>query len=151
MSVRIEMKILQRNVEKLVNNVVDTDLTRRAENVKQELEKLAPVADGSNSYSDGSPHLRDSFRVGTTIDHGKKVIRIFSDKLNDRGEPIIKIITGGSKPHVIRGNPMLVFKGIPSGGLIFTHEVQHPGTAPNHFVEEALNIGFHRRQKVKYG
>lgn len=135
-----------------MDKVVETELRRRAENVILEIQKLAPVSDGVNSYTDGIPgnasggRLRDSFRIGFTTDHGKKVIRIFSNATNSRGQFYAGIVTKGSSPHIItaRQNSNLAFKWISHGVFVITPQVSHPGTKPNTFIREGLRLGFHR-------
>lgn len=147
----IRMQILQSNLDKLMDKVVETELRRRAENVIQEIRILAPVSDGTHSFTDGVPgssaggRLRDSFRIGFTTDHGKKVIRIFSIAKNRRGQDYAGIVTKGSNPHII-GSPdrNLRFQWIRNNVFVITPFVNHPGTKPNNFIREALRIGFHR-------
>jgi len=46
------------------------------------------------------------------------------------------IVVGGSRPHVIRGNP-LAFRWPKAGpGIFFFRSVNHPGTKPNLFFEQ---------------
>lgn len=134
-----------------MDRVVETELKRRAENVIAEIQRLAPASDGTHSYTDGIPgntsggRLRNSFRIGFTTDHGKRVIRIFSDAKNSRGQSYARIITEGSAPHII-GSPdrNLRFQWIKQGVFVIKPFVNHPGTKPNNFIREALRIGFHR-------
>lgn len=49
-------------------------------------------------------------------------------------EPLHTFITEGTRPHIIRGNPILAFnweKGPRGAGMYFFHFVRHPGTKKN--------------------
>lgn len=142
MAVKVNIKILQKNLDKLIESFTTHQLPRYAENVKRELEALAPVADGTNSLPSGS-HMRDQFRIGFTTDHGKRVIRIFNDAVNSRGQPYVKFQTSGTSPHIISGNPNLAFHWLSHGVFVVTPSVNHPGQAPNNYVMRALINGFH--------
>lgn len=48
---------------------------------------------------------------------------------------LIWMLERGTKPHVITGNDTLVFQ--IDGQIIFTHEVNHPGTRPYLFIQAA--------------
>lgn len=49
-------------------------------------------------------------------------------------------VENGSQPHVIKPKNASVLR-FPSrgGGVVFTHTVNHPGTAPNPFMRRALD------------
>lgn len=149
MAVR-RVQLIQKNLDLLVDKVVETELRRRAENVLREAKALAPVSDGSRSFTDGVPgrtsggRLRDSLKIGTTNQRGRKVIRIFSDARNSRGQQYANIVVKGSRPHAITGNPNLRFQWINRGVFVITPQVQHPGTDPNNFLLRALLAAFNR-------
>ena len=44
-------------------------------------------------------------------------------------------ITGGTRPHVIVGNPHLAFFWEKVGRFVIVHSVNHPGTKPNNYME----------------
>lgn len=44
----------------------------------------------------------------------------------------------GTRPHVIRGNPLLAFYSAKAGRVIVVPQVRHPGTRPNPYLREAL-------------
>lgn len=135
-----------------MDKIVETELRRRADNVIAEIQRLAPVSDGSRSFTDGvsgrttGGRLKDSFRIGFTTDHGKRVIRIFSNARNSRGQFYAGMVTKGTQAHVItaKNKPNLAFQWIKQGVFVFTPQVNHPGTKPNNYLREALRIGFHR-------
>ena len=55
-------------------------------------------------------------------------------------QPLFTFITEGTRPHIIRGNPILAFhweRGPEGPGKYFFHYVNHPGTEPNPFHERA--------------
>lgn len=144
------IQVLQRGLDAIINEVVDTDLRRRADNVLAELQRTAPRSDGQKSFTDGVPgrtaggRLANSFRVGFTTQRGRRVIRIFSNATNSRGEFYAGMVTKGTAPHVIQGNPDLRFKWISRGVFVITPQVQHPGTSPNPFIVDALKNAFPR-------
>lgn len=146
------IQILQRGLDKIIEEVVETDLLRRAENVLREIQITAPQSDGTRSYTDGVPgrtsggRLANSFRIGFTTSHGKRVIRIFSSAKNSRGQFYAGLVIKGTKPHTIQATNQsdLAFRWISQGVFVITPQVQHPGTQPNNFVLEALRRAFPR-------
>lgn len=145
-------QLIQKNLDLLADKVAETELRRRMENVLREAKALAPVSDGSRSFTDGRPgirsggRLRDSLKIGTTKQRGKTVIRIFSDAKNSRGQQYANIVIKGSRGHVIAASrrPNLAFQWINSNTFVVTPEVSHPGTAPNNFLLRALLTAFKR-------
>jgi hypothetical protein len=142
---------MQKNLDQLRDKIIDTELKRRADNVITEIRALAPVSDGQHSFTDGVPgrtsggRLRDSFRIGFTTDHGKRVIRIFSSAVNSRGQSYARIVSEGSGPHTIGSQDRnLRFQWIKNGVFVLTPQVHHPGTKRNDFIRQALHIGFHK-------
>jgi hypothetical protein len=49
---------------------------------------------------------------------------------------LVQLITTGTRPHVITGNPILHFT--VAGEDVFVRQVSHPGTAPNDFVSRSV-------------
>lgn len=52
------------------------------------------------------------------------------------GNDVAGFLEWGTRPHLITGNPMLRFMG-RDGQIVFRPWVQHPGTRPTMFAEEA--------------
>lgn len=46
----------------------------------------------------------------------------------------------GAQPHVIEGNPLLVFFWPKTGGVVAFPRVNHPGNKPNRFLIRALRV-----------
>lgn len=146
------IQVLQRGLTAILNEVVDTDLQRRANNVLRELQRTAPRSNGQRSFTDGVPgrtaggRLANSFRVGFTTNHGKRVIRIFSAAKNSRGEFYAGMVSTGTRAHTItaRTQPDLRFQWINRGVFVITPSVSHPGTSPNPFIVDALKNAFPR-------
>lgn len=142
------IQLIQSNIQKLLDRLGATELTRRADNVLAEAKRLAPRADGTRSFSSTiSGNLANSLIKGlpqTTRD-GRQ-IRIFSNARNSRGEPYALFVVRGTKPHIIqaRNQPNLKFFWIQRGVGFVGPRVSHPGTKPNNFLREALKA-FHRR------
>lgn len=151
MAVRVttRIQVLQKNLDKLLDRIVETDLLRRAENVLSEIQILAPRSGTGNSFTDGVPdrhaggRLANSFAIGYTTQRGKRVIRIFSNAKNTRGRFYAGMVDRGTSPHVIQGNP-LSFKWISKNVFVITPSVNHPGTKATGFLRAALVRGFHR-------
>lgn len=51
-----------------------------------------------------------------------------------------RFLEGGTRPHVIHGNPVLRFT--VNGQVLYRRWVRHPGTAPRPFMEEAARVAF---------
>lgn len=49
-----------------------------------------------------------------------------------------RFVIGGTDPHVIQGNPLLLFDWDKAGGYVIFASVKHPGTAPNDFRAAAI-------------
>lgn len=144
------IQIIQKNLDLLIDQITETEGRRRAENVLAEAKNLAPRSDGSRSFTDGrrgitnGGRLAESLKIGITISHGKKVVRIFSDATNSRGQQYANYVVKGTRGHVIIGNPNLAFQWISRGVFVITPQVLHPGTAPNDFLTRALFTAFNR-------
>lgn len=138
------VQVLQKNLELLVDRVSERELLRRAQNVADIAKSLAPRADGSKSFHSGPDRLADNIKVGITTQRGKKVVRIFTDAKNSRGQEYARFIIRGTRPHAIVGNPNLAFQWIKNNVFVITPRVNHPGTHPNNFLLEALRRGFNK-------
>lgn len=145
------IQIIQRNVDRIADRVTETTLVRMADQVVREASALAPRSDGTNSFTDGVPgrtsggRLADSLKHGFTTSKGKKVIRIFSDAKNSRGQEYAGYVVRGTRPHAIaaRNATNLAFQWINRNVFVITPEVQHPGTDPNRsWLQEALRRVF---------
>lgn len=152
MPAQVRIQVLQRNLDLLIERVTQTELRRRAENVIREIQQLAPRSDGTNSYTNGVPgaanggRLADSFRIGTTTQRGKTVLRIFSNAKNSRGQFYAGMVAKGTAAHTItaKNRANLAFRWISQGVFVITPQVSHPGTAPNDYIRRGLAIGFHK-------
>lgn len=91
--------------------------------------------------------LRDSITTRFTIGATGPEIEVGST------DDIALIHHEGTEAHVItaRNAPMLVFYWPKAGGWIFTRQVHHPGTKPNHYLSDPMEqvvtvglfVGFH--------
>ena len=153
MPATLRIQVVQRGVAAIENRIVDGELTRRMQTVLIEAKKLAPKSDGVHSYTDGIPwrtaggRFANSLTIGTTIQNGKRVIRIFSNGVtNKRGQPYSIFLLRGTRPHIIMAkNPAqqpLFYRWIRRGTFMITDENNHYGTRPNKdWAIEALRIG----------
>lgn len=58
-----------------------------------------------------------------------------------RPEVVVKTILFGSKPHVILPKKYKFLKFVAKdGNLVYAKRVNHPGTAPNNFLERSLEL-----------
>jgi hypothetical protein len=55
-----------------------------------------------------------------------------------QGVPYAIYVHEGARPHVIRGNPLLVFYWPKVGKTVYFRRVNHPGNRPNRFLVRAL-------------
>lgn len=145
------IQLVQRNIQAIEGRVTDTTLSRMADDVIRNASALAPRSDGTNSFTDGvagrtsGGRLADSLKKGFTTQRGKKVIRIFSDARNSRGQPYAGYVVRGTRAHVITGNPRLAFQWINRNTFVIAEKVNHPGTEPNKtWLTDALRRVFHR-------
>lgn len=143
------VQILQKNIQQIADQITETELRRRAENVLREAQSLAPRS-GTRSFTDGikdrraGGRLADSLEIYTTTDKGKKVIRIRTTAKNSRGQEYGRFVIRGTGAHAITGNPNLKFQWINRNVFVITPQVQHPGTQPNNFLLTALRSAFTR-------
>lgn len=111
------------------------DLIRRGERVKDRAKQLVGV-------HQPVPGERRTRRPGTLRDSIVK--RVMSDS---QGFYVAVIATDeialwhheGTRPHVINGNPFLVFYWPKVGKVVYLRRVNHPGTRPNRFLVDALD------------
>ena len=52
-------------------------------------------------------------------------------------QQLAQIVVGGSRPHLIEGNPLLAFYWEKAGKFMILPSVNHPGTAPNDYLARA--------------
>jgi hypothetical protein len=58
---------------------------------------------------------------------------------SDRGQAVLRYVTGGTRAHDIRPRAGGVLRFASRGGdTVFTRVAHHPGTAPNPFLQEAV-------------
>lgn len=53
-------------------------------------------------------------------------------------DPIAPYVENPTRPHAIRGNPILRFRDSATGALRFAREVHHPGTEGSYMMAKAL-------------
>lgn len=112
------------------------DMLRRANLVKREAQRLAPVGTvqpGSRSQRRPGT-LRDSIVVRVRDDGGQPVAQVGTE------DPVGFYQHEGTTPHVITGNPRLVFYWPKVGRVVAFPRVNHPGNRPNRFLLDALDI-----------
>lgn len=86
------------------------------------------------------PGERRKRRPGTLRDsivkrvRGPGVVEVGSE------DPIALLHHEGTAPHVITGNPRLVFFWPKVGRLVSFPKVNHPGTRPNPYLTKALEV-----------
>lgn len=98
---------------------VQRDIVRRGEKMLAEAKRRCPVGK--------TRKLRD----GLTISFSGKGCTLISD------QPYAEYVVKGTKPHVIEAKGrVLAFEA--GGDTVFATRVNHPGTKPNTFAEEAL-------------
>lgn len=147
------VQLTQRNVQRLLDRIGETELNRRADNVLAIARQLAPRSDGSRSFTDGRAGVAAGGRLANSLKKTSvqttrdgRQIRVFSDAVNSRGQSYARFVIKGTRPHVIRARnqPNLKFFWINGGIPMRIRRVNHPGTRPNNFLVEALRRGFRR-------
>lgn len=110
--------------------VVDDSFRGFADRVAGEMRARAPVRSGRLAASitverarDPSGRFAPGYTVGPTVDYAGYVV-------------------GGTAPHRIDGRPLLAFHWARIGEFVVLPHVQHPGTAPNRFMDDALAAVF---------
>jgi hypothetical protein len=111
-------------------------LERIAQQTRSALSGAAPRGPGSG------PHLADLFVVSQVQREGSGAqVSVSNTKevtsKSGRVWSLLDLISGGTAPHPIVGNPILAFS--VDGAQVFARSVQHPGTPPNPFVQETLS------------
>lgn len=104
--------------------------------VKNEARRLAPVhqPQPGERRARRPGTLRDSIVTRVTEEGGEVAVYVGSN------DPVALFVTEGTVPHRIEGNPLLVFYWPKEGQVVYFHHVNHPGTRPNRFLLDALNI-----------
>lgn len=127
-------------------------LIEDGEAVKDEAKRLVGVYDPPDGYSAANrlgPNrqprppgtLRDSIVKRVVEQDGAPAVLVGSE------DPIALIHHEGTQPHTITPvrAPMLVFYWKKAGGVVRAFRVNHPGTQPNRFLLNALNVLRNRR------
>lgn len=115
------------------NGPVVRELIKAGEDVKTEAKRLVRV-------HKPVPGERRKRRPGTLRDSIVKrvlpgpVVQVGSD------DPIALIEHEGSPPHVITGNPKLVFYWPKAGKVVAFPKVNHPGTTGSRYLVRALEV-----------
>jgi len=102
-----------------------------AELVKQEAIRTAPEGTGPTAGNLRSHIVK---RLGTFNNRPCYFVGIPS------GVPYAGFVSRGTPPHVIFGNPLLVFYWAKAGRMMFVRSVNHPGTKPNPYLTNALKV-----------
>lgn len=120
------------------NGLVVKDLIVRAERVKIEARRIAPVGKQHPGQKRKFPpgQLRDSL-VKTIVTVAGDIGIIVGSSLD-----YAFYVHEGTRPHTIvpRKAPALVFFSERAGRVIVTKLVHHPGTQPNRFLTKALRV-----------
>lgn len=121
-------------------------LIEDGEAVKDEAKRLVGVYEPPDGYSASNRQrrpgtLRDSIVKRVVSQDGAPAVIVGSD------DPIALIHHEGTIPHTITASraPMLVFYWKKVGAVVRTFRVSHPGTQPNRFLLNALNVLRNRR------
>lgn len=82
------------------------------------------------------PHgqLRDRIVKRVVTQGDDVVVQVGSD------DPIALLHHKGTPPHVINGNPLLVFYWAKAGKVVAFPRVNHPGTKPNEYLTDSLQV-----------
>jgi hypothetical protein len=124
---RIEVNLFDNQTNQVFMRFTDADAKRRAKNVLTEAVQTAPVGKtGALRAGLGMGQSRDvKGRWTTGYD-------VFSKAAHSR------FVMDGTRPHEIKGNPLLAFFWPKVGKFVVFHSVQHPGTKANPFLVRAL-------------
>lgn len=81
-------------------------------------------------------HLRDTIVKRMAVERGLPVVLVGSE------DPIALLHHEGTQPHRIVATraPFLVFWWEREGRMVVTKSVNHPGTAPNRYLTNALSV-----------
>jgi hypothetical protein len=114
-------------------------MLQQGERVKIRAQELVgvyqpPPAGPERSRAPGT--LRDSIVKRFHVTDDGVVVEVGSE------DPIALIHHEGTEPHTITASraPMLVFWSERAGSVIAVKSVQHPGTQPNRFLTQALEV-----------
>lgn len=110
--------------------VVARAMTVKAENVKQEAIRLAPVGKGDNPGT-----LRSHI-----VKRGAVIEGEIAWLVGPANVAYAIFVSRGTPPHIIRGNPLLSFYWEKAGAQVVTRFVNHPGTKPNDYLTRALKV-----------
>lgn len=109
---------------------VDTSYRALADRVANEMRNRAPQRSGRLAQSITVEQSRDTtgryapgYTIGPTVDYAQFVV-------------------AGTRPHRIDGNPLLVFYWPKVGATVAFRHVNHPGTSPNNFMDDAIRAVF---------
>lgn len=123
------------------NGPVVRELIEAGELVKREAQRRVGVYQPPDAYSAANRRrrpgtLRDSI-VKRLVDRGGKVVLQVGSE-----DGIALLHHEGTEPHVIaaRRRPMLVFYWPKVGRVVAFKRVNHPGTSPNRFLTDALQV-----------
>lgn len=111
-------------------------LLEDGELVKDEAKRLVGVSEPVPGERRKRPHgqLRDRI-VKRVVTRGDDVaVQVGAD------DPIALMHHEGTDPHIIQGNPKLVFYWGKVAKVVAFPRVNHPGTKPNHYLTDAMQV-----------
>lgn len=117
-------QVLGQNIDSAMQDVLGPTLV-------QELSLRTPISDkeeGTHAADYWGFDYLGSFR-------GSKQGTLEFSNAND----YIKFVISGASPHLIEGNPFLVFYWDKVGSVVAFPYVQHPGQEPNDFISEMMD------------
>lgn len=108
---------------------------RMGDRILAHAKAICPVSSDENGG--GGPHLKDSLEKRIITGADPRIL-IGSKQTVPGGLSKLDLVVSGTDPHPIDAinGPVLVFTA--GGTVVFTPHVDHPGTAPNNFVLEAI-------------
>lgn len=107
---------------------------RSAEALKRGAEAVAERARATHTYNDRTGALTGSIQSdGLTRVSGRKMT---AEASADAGHALY--VEKGTRPHKIKAKPGKKLAFMAGGGMRFAQEVNHPGTEPYRFMEDAL-------------
>lgn len=118
-----------------VDGPVYRKLIEDGELVKREAQRLCPVGKSEPGRGGRTPGtLRDSIVKRVKSGPEGPIVEVGSE------DPVALWVHEGTQPHVITGNPLLVFFWEKAGRVVAFPRVNHPGNRPNRFLLQALEI-----------
>lgn len=104
--------------------------------VKDEAKRRVGVSQPVPGERRKRPHgqLRDTIVKRVVTQGDDVVVQVGSS------DPIALLHHEGTPPHAIHGNPLLVFFWPRVGRVVAFPRVNHPGTKPNRYLTEALEV-----------